>query len=59
MVIPIHLAAAEKQVHLTLYRCASNQRVRELWDGPLEAGTHRFVWDGRDDKDKALPAGVY
>ena len=33
--------------------------ARQLWDGPLQAGSHRFVWDGRDEKGKAVAAGVY
>ena len=33
--------------------------MRQLWHGPLGAGSHRFVWDGRDEKGKAVAAGVY
>ena len=57
MVIPLHLAADEERVHLALYNALGHQ-VRQLWDGPLPAGSHRFVWDGRG-KGKALAAGVY
>ena len=57
MVIPLDLAADEKRVHLALYNALGHQ-VRQLWDGPLPAGSHRFVWDGRG-KGKALAAGVY
>ena len=56
LVIPLDLADG-KRVHLALYN-APGQRVRQLWDGPLPAGSHRFVWDGRR-KGKALAAGVY
>ena len=58
MVIPLHLAADEKRVHLALSNVLGHQ-VRQLWDGPLPAGSHRFVWDGRDEQGKALAAGVY
>lgn len=58
MVIPLDLAADEKRVHLALYNVLGHQ-VRQLCDGPLKAGSHRFVWDGRDEKGKVLAAGVY
>jgi len=35
------------------------RRVRTALDGDLEAGQHDAVWDGRDDRGQALPAGVY
>jgi hypothetical protein len=33
--------------------------VRTLVDGPLEAGVQPLVWDGRDERGRALAAGVY
>lgn len=33
--------------------------VRRLEAGRLDRGTHRVVWDGRDDSGQRLPAGVY
>lgn len=38
---------------------AKGRRVRELWSGTLPAGTHEFVWDGRDTRGRAMPSGVY
>jgi len=35
------------------------QKVRALFQGPMEAGFHRVVWDGRDDRGRKLCAGVY
>jgi len=58
MVIPLDLATDEERVHLALYNVLGH-RVRQLWQGPLQAGSHRFVWDGRDEKGKAVAAGVY
>ena len=58
MVIPLDLATDEERVHLALYDVLG-RRVRLLWDGPLQVGSHRFVWDGRDEKGKAVAAGVY
>ena len=58
MVIPLDLATDQQQVHLALYDVLG-RRVRQLWGGPLRAGSHRFVWDGRDEEGKAVAAGVY
>ena len=58
MVIPLDLATDQKQVHLAVYDVLG-RRVRQLWDGPLRAGSHRFVWDGCDEGDKAVAAGMY
>ena len=58
MVIPLDLATDQRQVSLTLYDVLG-RRVRQVWQGPLEAGPHRFTWDGRDDAGKGVAAGVY
>ena len=58
MVIPLDLATDQSQVRLALYDMLG-RRVRQVWQGPLQAGSHRFVWDGRDEAGKAVAAGVY
>ena len=58
VVIPLDLATDQKQVSLTVYDVLG-RRVRQVWQGPLGAGSHRFIWDGRDEKGKAVAAGVY
>ena len=58
MVIPLDLATDQKQVHLAVYDVLGH-RVRQLRQGPLGAGRHRFVWDGRNEAGKAVAAGVY
>jgi len=58
MVIPLDLATDQERVHLTLYDVLG-RRVRQLWQGPLRAGSHRFVWNGRDEVGKGVAAGVY
>ena len=58
VVIPLDLATDAAEVSLTVYDVLG-RRVRQLWQGPLGAGTHRFVWDGRDAASKAVAAGVY
>ncbi|MBD3336526.1 MAG: hypothetical protein GF355_13520 [Candidatus Eisenbacteria bacterium] len=45
-------------VVLTLHDIAG-RRIRTLWAGPLSAGLHTFVWDGRGDRGGAAAAGIY
>lgn len=33
--------------------------VTPLQDGPVEAGEHEFVWDGRDGNGRRVASGVY
>ena len=58
VVIPLDLAKDAAGVSLTVYDVLG-RRVRQVWDGALGAGTHRFTWDGRDAAGKAVAAGVY
>ncbi|MBN2464151.1 T9SS type A sorting domain-containing protein [candidate division WOR-3 bacterium] len=38
---------------------ATGKAVRRLAGGPQPAGFHSVSWDGRDDRGRALPTGVY
>ena len=58
VVIPLDLATDAAGVSLRVYDVLG-RRVRQVWQGPLQAGVHRFVWDGRDEAGKAVAAGVY
>ena len=58
VVIPLDLATDAAEVSLTVYDVLG-RRVRQVWDGSLRAGSHRFVWDGRDAAGKDVAAGVY
>ena len=58
VVIPLDLATDAAGVSLTVYDVLG-RRVQQVWQGPLGAGVHRFTWDGRDEVDKAVAAGVY
>ena len=59
VVIPLDLATDAAGVSLTVYDVLG-QQVRQVWDGSLEAGTHRFAWDGRDEAGKVSGRwGVY
>ena len=58
VVIPLDLATDAAAVSLTVYDVLG-RRVRQVWQGPLRAGSHRFVWDGRDAAGKGVAAGVY
>ena len=58
VVIPLDLAADAAGVSLRVYDVLG-RRVRQVWQEPLGAGSHRFVWDGRDEVGKDVAAGVY
>ena len=58
VVLPLDLATDAAGVSLTVYDVLG-RRVRQVWDGPLGSGSHRFVWDGRDAAGKGVAAGVY
>ena len=58
VVLPLDLAKDAAEVSLTVYDVLG-RRVRQVWQGPLEAGSYRFTWDGRDAVGKAVAAGVY
>ena len=58
VVIPLDLATDAAGVSLTVYDVLG-RRVRQLWQGALPAGTHRFMWDGRDEVARDVAAGVY
>ena len=38
---------------------AGGRLVRRLWTGSLGPGSHRFRWDGRTERGRPAPAGVY
>ncbi|MYB68040.1 MAG: T9SS type A sorting domain-containing protein [Gemmatimonadetes bacterium] len=58
VVLPLELATDAAKVSLRVYDVLG-RRVRQVWQGPLGAGSHRFAWDGRDEAGKAVAAGVY
>ena len=58
VVLPLELATAAAGASLTVYDVLG-RRVRQVWDGPLGAGSHQFVWDGRDAAGREVAAGVY
>ncbi|MFH1843387.1 MAG: FlgD immunoglobulin-like domain containing protein, partial [bacterium] len=55
--IRFDLPRAER-VKLTVYDLSGRQ-VRTVLDEPLPAGFHEAVWDGRNDRGRALASGVY
>ncbi|WP_397546298.1 FlgD immunoglobulin-like domain containing protein [Rhodothermus marinus] len=55
--VPFHLPAPTP-VRLEVYDLLGRS-VRVLVEGPLGAGTHTFVWDGRDGRGRRLPPGLY
>ncbi len=45
-------------VNISIYNVLG-QKVRTLFDGYQEAGTHSLSWDGRSDDGMQLPSGIY
>jgi hypothetical protein len=37
----------------------TGQKIRTLLSGPLAAGAHSAVWDGKDDSGKTVSSGIY
>jgi flagellar hook assembly protein FlgD len=52
------VAGSRAEVSLSIYDLAG-RRVRMLVKGPVEAGTHRASWDGRNEAGQRERAGVY
>jgi hypothetical protein len=48
----------ETRVTLRVF-AASGARLRTVVDGTMAAGAHEMVWNGRDDRGRALPPGMY
>jgi hypothetical protein len=48
----------EKLVKFTIYDIRG-RKVRTLVDSEYEPGTHRVIWDGRDDRGARVTSGVY
>jgi hypothetical protein len=46
------------RAELSVYS-VTGQKVRTLLSGPMTAGTHSAVWDGKDDAGKTVSSGVY
>ena len=57
-VIPYQLARPSSQVRLVIYD-AVGREVRRLVDDGRGAGLYRAVWDGKDQKGRSVPPGVY
>lgn len=49
---------ASGQSTLAVYSL-TGQKVRTLVSGPLAAGAHSVLWDGRDDAGRPVSSGVY
>jgi thiol-disulfide isomerase/thioredoxin len=46
------------QVSLVVYDI-TGRKIRDLISGPMSAGSHSVVWDGRDSAGKTVSSGVY
>jgi len=46
------------EIKLTVYN-VSDQEIKTLATGKVDAGSHSIVWDGQDNAGNAVPSGVY
>lgn len=37
----------------------TGKKIRTLYNGTLNAQTHRFIWNGRNDAGQLVPSGIY
>ena len=56
-VIPFALPDGQ-EVQLFIYN-GLGQKIRTLIDGPMNPGYHRLIWNGRNDANRDVGAGVY
>jgi Ca-activated chloride channel homolog len=56
--ISYFVPTSSSQVQISIYSL-SGEQVATLLDTKLETGTHTIDWDGRDNLQNTLPAGVY
>jgi len=56
-IIPCELANAGR-ITIKIYNL-NGQLVRELFNGLRTAGPHQFIWNGKNDRQQDLPAGIY
>ena len=50
--------AKAQNVRLVIYN-ALGQKVRTLVNGVQSAGTHRFIWNGKNERGLNVPSGLY
>ncbi len=55
--IHYHVVGSEK-VNLSVYNL-KGQKVKQLVDGVKSAGSHKAVWDGKDEQGRAVSSGIY
>ena len=50
--------AVDSPVSIDIYNIRG-QKVRRVFDGFVERGSHSVIWDGRDEEGRELGSGVY
>ncbi len=54
----IFTASKKTDVKLKIFNICG-QQVKTITDFETEIGRHRFIWNGKDNKGRQLPSGVY
>ncbi len=47
-----------REVELSLYNL-KGQKVRNLFQGKLNSGDHKLIWDGKDNDGRTVSSGIY
>ena len=47
-----------REVELSLYNL-KGQKVRNLFQGKLNSGEHKLIWDGKDNNGRTVSSGIY
>ncbi len=56
--IHFSLGASQGLVRIGVFD-VGGRLVRDIFSGPLEAGSHQYQWDGRDGQGMRSPIGIY
>ncbi len=55
--IPVYLKE-KKRIKITIFNI-SGKKIVDLVDKEMNSGWNFFIWEGKDDKQRALASGIY
>ncbi len=53
-----YYVAGSERINLAIYNL-KGQKVKQLADDVHSAGSHRAIWDGKDDQGRSVSSGIY
>ncbi|MFP4522219.1 MAG: right-handed parallel beta-helix repeat-containing protein, partial [Fibrobacterota bacterium] len=59
-IIPVNipLESSGKSCHIEI-RDVKGRKIRKIFNGVPDPGSHKFIWRGINEKGKAVPGGIY